>query len=239
MWSSIYAEHSDRRCLYAGRRRSAFHYDQSGGRACVHAQCCRWMVSVLVNRIAGVTQRIRNLREIDENDVARAWLKKEIGELRRRELLLNSALHLAVLAGIGVTFLLSSVSSSPFSDTVANREPPYYSLRHSACWRGRSSGSCRTSGFREASMTTIGREMEKARRPEGVDVVMERRAENAVGLLRRHSLIPSAEYTKSVSFPRVSTRRNSRARTSVHPGVGRCRLPSIRQIHGRSSTLTV
>jgi hypothetical protein len=64
------------------------------------------MVSVLVNRIAGVTQRIRNLREIDENDVARAWLKKEIGELRRRELLLNSALHLAVLAGIGVTFLL-------------------------------------------------------------------------------------------------------------------------------------
>ncbi|KQV18280.1 hypothetical protein ASC97_29940 [Rhizobium sp. Root1203] len=64
------------------------------------------MVAVLVNRISGVTQRIRDLREIDENDVARVWLKTEIGELRRRELLLNSALHLAVLAGIGVTFLL-------------------------------------------------------------------------------------------------------------------------------------
>ncbi|SEI17637.1 Protein of unknown function [Rhizobium tibeticum] len=64
------------------------------------------MVAVLVNRIAGVTQRIRSLREIDESDVARAWLKAEIGELRKRERLLNSALHLSVLAGIGVTFLL-------------------------------------------------------------------------------------------------------------------------------------
>ncbi|MBB3391946.1 hypothetical protein FHT82_004724 [Rhizobium sp. BK275] len=63
------------------------------------------MVAVLVNRISGVTERIRNLREIDESDV-RAPLKKGIGELRRRERLLNSALHLAVLAGIGVTLLL-------------------------------------------------------------------------------------------------------------------------------------
>ncbi|MBP2486368.1 DUF2721 domain-containing protein [Rhizobium leguminosarum] len=64
------------------------------------------MVAVLVNRISGVTGRIRNLREIDESDVARAPLKEGIGELRRRERLLNSALHLAVLAGIGVTLLL-------------------------------------------------------------------------------------------------------------------------------------
>jgi len=64
------------------------------------------MVAVLVNRISGVTERIRNLREIDEGDVSRVWLKQEIGELRRRELLLNSALHMAVLAGIGVTLLL-------------------------------------------------------------------------------------------------------------------------------------
>jgi hypothetical protein len=64
------------------------------------------MVAVLVNRISGVTERIRNLREIDESDVVRAPLKKGIGELRRRERLLNSALHLAVLAGIGVTLLL-------------------------------------------------------------------------------------------------------------------------------------
>ncbi|WP_246733874.1 MULTISPECIES: DUF2721 domain-containing protein [unclassified Rhizobium] len=64
------------------------------------------MVAVLVNRISSVTERIRNLREIDEADLVRARLKQEIGELRRRELLLNSALHLAVLAGIGVTLLL-------------------------------------------------------------------------------------------------------------------------------------
>lgn len=64
------------------------------------------MVAVLVNRISGVTQRIRSLREIDENDIARARLKNEIAELRKRELLLNSALHLSVLAGIGVTILL-------------------------------------------------------------------------------------------------------------------------------------
>lgn len=64
------------------------------------------MVAVLVNRISTVTERIRNLREIDEADLVRAKLKQEISELRRRELLLNSALHLAVLAGIGVTLLL-------------------------------------------------------------------------------------------------------------------------------------
>lgn len=64
------------------------------------------MVAVLVNRISGVTERIRNLREIDDGDVARAPLKKEIGELRRRERLLISALYLAVLAGSGVTLLL-------------------------------------------------------------------------------------------------------------------------------------
>ena len=64
------------------------------------------MVAVLVNRISTVTERIRNLREIDEADLVRAKLKQEIGELSRRELLLNSALHLAVLAGIGVTLLL-------------------------------------------------------------------------------------------------------------------------------------
>ncbi|MBB4170059.1 MULTISPECIES: DUF2721 domain-containing protein [unclassified Rhizobium] len=64
------------------------------------------MVAILVNRISGVTERIRSLREIDEGDVSRVWLKQEIGELRRRELLLNRALHMAVLAGIGVTLLL-------------------------------------------------------------------------------------------------------------------------------------
>ncbi len=57
----------------------------------------------LTDRLYAIgTRRIRSLREIDENDVARAWL----GELTQRERLLNSALHLSVLAGIGVTVLL-------------------------------------------------------------------------------------------------------------------------------------
>ncbi len=64
------------------------------------------MVAILVNRISGVTERIRKLCEIDASDVARASLKKEIAALWRRERILNSALHLAVLAGIGVTLLL-------------------------------------------------------------------------------------------------------------------------------------
>ncbi|MGO8425870.1 DUF2721 domain-containing protein, partial [Rhizobium ruizarguesonis] len=64
------------------------------------------MVAVFVNRISGVTERIRHLREIHKSDVARAPLKRGIWELRRRERLLNSALHLAVLSGIGVTLLL-------------------------------------------------------------------------------------------------------------------------------------
>lgn len=94
------------------------------------------MVAVLVNRISGVTERIRNLREIHESDVARAPLKKGIGELRPRERLLNSALHLAVLSGIGVTLLLLFGFVVAFWDTVTNQAPPYYLLRHSASWRG-------------------------------------------------------------------------------------------------------
>ncbi|WP_245306726.1 MULTISPECIES: DUF2721 domain-containing protein [unclassified Rhizobium] len=60
----------------------------------------------MVNRISRVTERIRKLREIDENDVSRASLKREIAQLRRREVLLNGALRLAIVAGIGALLLL-------------------------------------------------------------------------------------------------------------------------------------
>ncbi|WDZ79427.1 DUF2721 domain-containing protein (plasmid) [Ensifer adhaerens] len=63
-------------------------------------------VVILINRMAGVTERIRNLNQITDGDATRAWLKVDIARLKRRELLLNSSLHLAVIGGIVITFLL-------------------------------------------------------------------------------------------------------------------------------------
>ena len=64
------------------------------------------LVSILISRIAGVTERIRNLNQISEDDTARAWLKADISRLKRRELLLTSAMFLAVAGGIAITLLL-------------------------------------------------------------------------------------------------------------------------------------
>jgi hypothetical protein len=83
-----------------------------------------WQVLGSPDRLYAIgTQRIRSLREIDENDVARAWL----GELTKRELLLNSALHLSVLAGIGVTVLLLFGFGVAFMRYCHEPEPPHCS----------------------------------------------------------------------------------------------------------------
>jgi hypothetical protein len=79
-------------------------------------------IAILVNRISGV-ERLRRIREIDESD-ARVWLKREIVELRQRERLLNNALHLVVLAGIGVFLLLLFGFTVAFMGYSTNREPP-------------------------------------------------------------------------------------------------------------------
>jgi hypothetical protein len=63
-------------------------------------------ISVLMTRLNGVVDRIRNLSEIADDDPARAGLKSEIPTLKRRAVLLHSAAFLALMAGISTTLLL-------------------------------------------------------------------------------------------------------------------------------------
>ena len=63
-------------------------------------------VSILINRMEGITDRIRNLNQIADDDTARVWLKADIARLKRREILLNQSLQMAVIGGIGITVLL-------------------------------------------------------------------------------------------------------------------------------------
>ena len=63
-------------------------------------------ISILLGRMTGVIDRIRNLNEIAEGDTVRAYLKSDIPRLRRRAQLLNSATHLALVSGICTSLLL-------------------------------------------------------------------------------------------------------------------------------------
>ena len=63
-------------------------------------------VSILINRMTGITDRIRNLNQIADDDAARVWLKADVARLKRREILLNQSLQMAVIGGIGITVLL-------------------------------------------------------------------------------------------------------------------------------------
>ena len=63
-------------------------------------------VSILLARMTAITDRIRNLNRIDDNDAARKWLKEDVARLKRRLVVLNQALFLTVTAGIGITILL-------------------------------------------------------------------------------------------------------------------------------------
>ena len=63
-------------------------------------------VSILFARMTAITDRIRDLNRIDDNDAARKWLKEDVARLKRRLVLLNQSLFLTVTAGIGITILL-------------------------------------------------------------------------------------------------------------------------------------
>ena len=63
-------------------------------------------VSILFARMTAITDRIRDLNRIDDNDEARKWLKEDIVRLKRRLVLLNQSLFLTVTAGIGIAILL-------------------------------------------------------------------------------------------------------------------------------------
>jgi hypothetical protein len=64
------------------------------------------LVSILITRMTGVTDRIRSLNQIADDDTERMWLKDDIARLKRREKLMNQALFLAVTGGICITILL-------------------------------------------------------------------------------------------------------------------------------------
>jgi hypothetical protein len=64
------------------------------------------LVSILMTRMTAVTDRIRNLNQIADDDTPRVWLKADIVRLKRREVLLNNAVYLAVTGGICITLLL-------------------------------------------------------------------------------------------------------------------------------------
>ncbi|WP_274629023.1 DUF2721 domain-containing protein [Arvimicrobium flavum] len=64
------------------------------------------LISILIARMTRVTDRLRKLNLIADDDAARAWLKADIARLKRRERLLNHSLHLVVTSGIAITALL-------------------------------------------------------------------------------------------------------------------------------------
>ncbi|CAN7345273.1 DUF2721 domain-containing protein [Phyllobacterium sp. LjRoot231] len=64
------------------------------------------LVAILIGRMAGITDRIRHLNQIADDDTARVWLKADVARLKRREILLNQSLQMAVIGGIGIAVLL-------------------------------------------------------------------------------------------------------------------------------------
>ena len=63
-------------------------------------------IAILLNRMTGVIDRIRNLNDIADDDTTRAHLKSDIPRLRRRAKLLNGATRLALTSGICTALLL-------------------------------------------------------------------------------------------------------------------------------------
>jgi hypothetical protein len=63
-------------------------------------------VSILLNRMTNVIDRIRSLNEIADDDTTRAHLKSDIPRLRRRAKILNGATYLALASGVCTSLLL-------------------------------------------------------------------------------------------------------------------------------------
>ena len=63
-------------------------------------------VSILIARMTAVTDRIRIINRIADDDTERKWLRDDIVRLKRRLILLNQSLFLTVTAGICITILL-------------------------------------------------------------------------------------------------------------------------------------
>jgi len=63
-------------------------------------------VSILIARMTAVTERIRIINRIADDETERTWLREDISRLKRRLILLNQSLFLTVTAGICITILL-------------------------------------------------------------------------------------------------------------------------------------
>jgi hypothetical protein len=63
-------------------------------------------VSILIGRMNGIIDRVRNLNLIADDEAPRARLKADIPRLKRRARLLNAAIRFALASGISTTLLV-------------------------------------------------------------------------------------------------------------------------------------
>jgi Protein of unknown function (DUF2721) len=71
-------------------------------------------VSILIARMNGIIDRVRNLNMIADDDAPRAHLKSDIPRLERRARLMNNAIYLAVGSAICTTVLVVMAFASAF-----------------------------------------------------------------------------------------------------------------------------
>jgi Protein of unknown function (DUF2721) len=71
-------------------------------------------VSILIARMNGIIDRVRNLNMIADADAARLHLKSDIPRLKRRARLMNNAIYLAVGSAICTTVLVIMAFASAF-----------------------------------------------------------------------------------------------------------------------------
>ena len=72
-------------------------------------------VSILVARLNGIIDRIRNLNLIGEDESPRARLKDDIPRLKHRARLLNAGIRFALASGICTTLLVVLAFASAFA----------------------------------------------------------------------------------------------------------------------------
>jgi Protein of unknown function (DUF2721) len=72
-------------------------------------------VSILIARLNGIIDRVRNLNLIAEDESPRARLKADIPRLERRASLLNAGIRFALASGICTTLLVVLAFASAFA----------------------------------------------------------------------------------------------------------------------------
>ena len=72
-------------------------------------------ISILIARLNGIIDRVRNLNLIAEDESPRARLKADIPRLKRRASLLNTGIRFALASGICTTLLVVLAFGSGFA----------------------------------------------------------------------------------------------------------------------------